>query len=141
MIENYFYAISKDNLKILVEPEVSTTHLFDIEINSSNLDLWFKMLLKPDSGNKEDEHKSALRRAKVYWELTKTASTKIEKQDCDLGNCSLYIKIGEGLPNRVALVRRSGMLVTDKQTSLLRFPNHKDFAAMCVFEDPTGNEF
>ena len=33
------------------------------------------------------------------------------------------------------------MLVTDKQTSLLRFPNHKDFAAMCVFEDPTGNEF
>lgn len=143
VIENYFYAISKDNLKIFVdvEPEASTTHLPDIEISSANLDLWFKELLRLDSGNKEDEHKGALGHAKIYCELTKTACTKIDKQDSDLGHCSLYINIGEGLPNRVALVRRSGMLVTDKQTSLLRFPNHKDFAAMCVFEDPTGNEF
>ena len=141
VIENYFYAISKDNLEILVEPEIGTTQLSGIEISSSNLNLWFNRLLKPEFGNKENEQKGALGRAKIYCELTKGASIKIDKQDSDLGHCSLYIKIGEGLPNRVALVRRSGMLVTDKQTSLLRFPNHKDFAAMCVFEDPTGNEF
>ena len=141
VIENYFYAISRGNLKVIVEPENGITPFSEIEINSGNLNLWFKRLLEFDSGNNENEKKSALLRAKVYWELTKAASTQIDKQDGDLGHCRLYINIGEGLPSRVALVRRSGMLVTDKQTSLLRFPNHKDFAAMCVFEDPTGNEF
>ena len=142
VIENYFYAISKDNLKVIIEPENTANPFSEIEIGSSNLNLWFKMLLESGSGNKKNENKGPLRRANVYWELTKTVNTqKIEKQDSDLGHCSLYINIGEGLPSRVALVRRSGMLVTDRQTSLQQFPNHKDFAAMCVFEDPTGNEF
>ena len=37
-------------------------------------------------------------------------------------------------------MRRSGMLVTTQQRDLLRFPGYRDFAALCVFEDPQGNE-
>lgn len=32
------------------------------------------------------------------------------------------------------------MLVTTRQNGLLRFPGFRDFAALCVFEDPEGNE-
>lgn len=32
------------------------------------------------------------------------------------------------------------MLVTSQQKHLIRFPGFRDFAALCVFEDPIGNE-
>ena len=32
------------------------------------------------------------------------------------------------------------MLVTTQQRNLIRFPGFRDFAALCVFEDPVGNE-
>lgn len=139
VIGNYFYAISKRKLKVIMEPEENNDPLF--EIKSNNLNLWFKKLLEDHSGIKDDDDKDALRCAKAYWELIEGTTTPIEKQDIDLGHCSLYINTNEGLPKRVALVRRTGMLITDKQTKLQQFPNHKDFAAMCVFEDPSGNEF
>ncbi len=44
------------------------------------------------------------------------------------------------MPSKVALVRRSGMLVTADQRGLKQFRGLNDFAALCVFEDPEGNE-
>ena len=37
-------------------------------------------------------------------------------------------------------MRGTGMLVTAQQRGLIRFPGFRDFAALCVFEDPQGNE-
>lgn len=139
VIENYFYAIDKGNLKVLIEPESDAADVDEIDSNS--LAGWFEAL-EDQSQAPEEEDGTALKRAKAYWELVDGGVEPIEKQDQDLGHCKLFIRVGDGLPSRVALIRRTGMLVTDQQTNpnLLRFPQHQGFAAMCVFEDPSGNE-
>lgn len=139
VIENYFYAIAKESLKVLVDPGTNLMNLPDVQIDDTNLSQWFE-ILEDGIASDDDEDGSALRRAKAYSELINGSIVPIEKQDSELGHCKLYVRVGEGLPSRVALVRRTGMLVTDQQTNLLRFPLHQDFAAMCVFEDPSGNE-
>lgn len=135
IIENYFYAIDKGNLKVIIEPDSDATTL--LEIDSSTLGNWFGML---ETADDEEEEGTALKHAKAYWELADGTIPPIEKQDHELGHCNLFIRVGEGLHNRVALVRRTGMLVTDQQAKLQKFPLHQGFAAMCVFEDQSGNE-
>ena len=139
VIENYFYAIAQGSLKVLVDPGVHATNLPDVQIDNTNLSQWFETL-EDSIASDDDEDGSALRRAKAYCELVNGSIVPTEKQDNELGHCKLYVRVGEGLPSRVALVRRTGMLVTDQQTNLLRFPLHREFAAMCIFEDPSGNE-
>lgn len=139
IIENYFYAIYKGTLKIILEPDGSADE--EIDIDSKTLPRWFDSLLgNPPDQEQEEEDGSALRRAKSYYELVDGEVSPVERQDPDLGHCKLFVKLGEGLPSRAALVRRTGMLVTDQQKGLRRFPLHQDFAAMCVFEDTAGNE-
>ena len=135
IIENYFYAIDENILKVMLEPDDANE---EIEINNKTLPDWFNNLLEGAS-DQEEEDGSALIRAKAYYESSREVDP-VEKQDQDLGHCKLFIKLGDKLPSRVALVRRTGMLVTDQQTNLMRFPSHQGFAAMCVFEDSAGNE-
>ena len=78
-------------------------------------------------------------KARVFWTLSQDAPVA-EKQDSDLGHCRLWLRTAEGLPSKVAFVRRTGMLVTTQQPGLIRFPGFREFAALCVFEDPAGNE-
>lgn len=136
VIENYFYAIAQGTLKVILEPEERGDGQEEIEIDDGTLARWFDRL--EDAPDQEEEDGNALARAKAYYESI--SETPVEKQDPDFGHCKLFIKLGTGLPSRVALVRRTGMLVTDQQTNLIRFPAHEDFAALCVFEDPAGNE-
>ena len=140
IIENYFYAIDKENLKVMVEPDQSAAGTEEFEITNDTLAHWFDALESPSGEDSMDEDGSALQRARAYWEATDGSIEPIERQDTDLGHCQLWIRVGDGLPSRVALVRRTGMLVTDQQNGLMRFPLHQGFAAVCVFEDPTGNE-
>ena len=140
VIENYFYAIDKENLKVMVEPDQDAAKAEEFEITSDTLAHWFNALESNLGDNSMDEDGSALQRARSYWEVTDGSVEPIERQDTDLGHCKLWIRVGDGLPSRVALVRRTGMLVTDQQNGLMRFPLHQGFAAVCVFEDPAGNE-
>lgn len=139
VIENYFYAIANGSLRVLVDPGLRPADLPDVQIDNTNLPLWFHTL-EDSIASDDDEDGSALKRAKAYCELVDGSIVPAEKQDVELGHCKLYVRVGEGLPSRVALVRRTGMLVTDQQTNLLRFPLHQEFAAICIFEDPSGNE-
>lgn len=139
VIENYFFAIDRGTLKVLVEPNQNDDDSAEFEITDATLHRWFNLLESSSNGG-ADEDGSALQRARAYWELTDDNIKPVEKQDTDLGHCKLWIRVGEGLPSRVALVRRTGMLVTDQQNKLMRFPLHQSFAALCVFEDPSGNE-
>ena len=139
VVENFFYAIHNGNLVVIVEPDSDSDLL---EINRGSLGDWFERLLEEgaDPENADDENGGTLRQAQVFWRIVDEADPTAEKQDPDLGHCRLWIRAGEGLPSKVALVRRTGMLVTTDQRGLIRFPGFKDFAAVCVFEDPTGNE-
>lgn len=140
VIENYFHAIASGSLVVTVEPDQNTTDTEDFEINDMTLANWFRKLESLSGEESMDEDGSALQRARAYWELTDNTITVSEKQDDVLGHCRLWIRVGDGLPSRVALVRRTGMLVTDQQSGLMRFPSHQPFVAMCVFEDSSGNE-
>ena len=137
VIENYFYAIDKGNLKVMLEPDSNGST--ELEIDSATLAGWFEML-EDYSTSGEEEDVTALKRARAYWELVDGGVEPLEKQDHDLGHCKLFIRVGEGLHRGVALIRRTGMLVTDRQDGLIRFSMHQEFAAMCIFEDPSGNE-
>ena len=140
VIENFFYAIDRGQLTVLVEPGDSDDDLF--EIDDATLGNCFAKLLEQsqDADDEQAEGGNSLRQARAFWEISAGDMPAIEKQDQDLGHCRLWIRVEEGLPSRVAFVRRTGMLVTTQQRNLIRFPAFRDFAAVCVFEDPQGNE-
>ena len=112
------------------------------EIDDANLGDRFAKLLEQsqEADDEQAEGGNSLRQARAFWEISDADIPAIEKQDQDLGHCRLWIRVEEGLPSRVAFVRRTGMLVTTQQRNLIRFPAFRDFAAVCVFEDPQGNE-
>ena len=136
VIENFFYAIGTDRLTVIVEPELSEL----MEIDGGSLESWFEYLA--DNADPDDPGNTAdhpLREAEIFWRLSRDEPAA-EKQDSELGHCRLWIHTAEGFPSKVAFVRRTGMLVTTQQSGLIRFPGFRDFAALCVFEDPAGNE-
>ena len=132
-IGNFFYAIGNDQLTVTVKPEESSEL---IEVNSASLDKWFQDLT--ETADPDDPEDGALQEAQTFWDISKSRS--VEKQDADLGHCRLWIRVAEGLSSKVALIRHTGMLVTTQQERLKRFDGFRDFAALCVFEDPKGNE-
>ena len=140
VVENFFYAIDRGQLTVLVEPGRDDDDLFAID--DANLGRWFEALLEgnPETEDEQVEGGNTLRQSRSFWEISDAASPAIEKQDQDFGHCKLWVRVEEGLPSKVAFVRRTGMLVTTQQRHLMRFPGFKDFAALCVFEDPAGNE-
>ena len=137
VVENFFYAIDNGNLTVNIEPD-EDDDLF--EIDRSTLGSWFDKLLDEgvDAEDIGDEDGSGLKQARAFWEVSKGEPTTAT-EDQDLGHCQLWIHVDEGLPSKVAFVRRE-MLVTAKQRGLERFPGYRDFAALCVFEAPKGNE-
>ena len=136
-IENFFYAIGTGQLTVIVEPDESSELM---EVDRGSLENWFQHLTE-DTGP-DDPEKTAddpLREAQIFWKLSRDEPAA-EKQDSELGHCRLWIHTAEGLPSKVAFVRRTGMLVTTQQPGLIRFHGYREFAALCVFEDPAGNE-
>ena len=105
-----------------------------ITIDADSLESWFDYVTEGVQGDKQE-----LELARALCDLSKEVPT-VEKQDQDLGHCKLWIRVEPGLPKRVAIVRRSGMLVTARQSRLIRFDGYRDFVALVVFEDPAGNE-
>ena len=136
-IRNFFYAITTGRLSVIVEPDESSDLM---EIDRGSLESWFQHLTEDaDSDDPENTSDDPLREAQNFWELSRDEPVA-EKQDSELGHCRLWIHTDEGLPSKVAFVRRTGMLVTTQQPGLIRFHGYREFAALCVFEDPAGNE-
>lgn len=140
VISNYFYAIANGLLDVIVEPDDTLERLNLDEINARSLARWFAYLEQDHGGDDASEGRERLAGAKALWELSCSGLKPVEKQDHDLGHCQLWIKVADGLPGRVGLVRNTGMLITSQQRNLMRFPGFRDFAALCVFEDSGGNE-
>ena len=141
VIGNFFFAIARGQLTVTVEPvEDESVEFPEFEIDCHSIEKWFQYLTETAAfDDSEDAVENTLQEARTFWDLSK-GETTAEKQDVDLGHCRLWIRTAEGLSSKVAFVRRTGMLVTTQQRRLIRFPGFRDFAALCVFEDPAGNE-
>ena len=139
VIGNFFHAIHNGALTVTVEPDTESDLL---DIDHASLEAWFSDLLENQVGpdDTEDENWGALSQAQTFWQIIREDTPSSETQDPDLGHCRLWVRVGESLPSKVGLVRRTGMLVTTEQSRLIRFRGFRDFAAVCVFEDPVGNE-
>lgn len=139
VVESYFCAIAEGSLEVLVEPEAGQSVFKHWEINRRTLSGIFADLLREEQGGEDDGE--LLREAYAFYRtLEEQGSVVREREDADLGYCRLWIRVEEGLPGKVGLIRKSGMLITAKQNKLLRFPNLQDFAAVLRFESEQGNE-
>ena len=137
VIANYFHALRTGNLTVMLEPDDDDdTSLF--EITADSLSDWFAKLgvgLEASDTVEREEIQLARRLSGLLDD-----DPTFETQDADLGHCRLWVRVSDGLPSKVAFVRRTGMLITTRQAKLLRFPGYREFVALCVFEDPDGNE-
>ena len=141
VIESFFYAVDRGKLTVIIDPDSELTKSNLLEIDKNSLGSWFDFLEKGDAGAGDGgvEFDRSLKQARAFWQ-TSVGEPQAEKQDQDLGHCRLWIRVAEGLPSKVGFVRQTGMLVTTQQPGLIRFSGFQDFAALCVFDDPKGNE-
>ena len=145
VIENFFSAIADGHLEVTLETNGAMDDLELIGIDRSNLATWFDLLANADEevGGEDD----ALEEARAFWSTMQSDEAALrEHHDPDLGHCVLYIQVADGLPGKVALIRKTGMLITSDQrgakgrAGLQKFPGMQDFAAVCRFDSEEGNE-
>ncbi|MCY3567322.1 MAG: hypothetical protein OXH38_01745 [Chloroflexi bacterium] len=135
VLENFFYAIHQNDLEVLLEPGGDNDVL-----NSGTLSRQFDLLVDPDEDLEDGD---AIDRARLYWELVRSGPPTVETLVADLGSIKIWIATEEDLPdrtlpNRVALIRGTGMVVTDQQEGH-RFRGLRDYVAVCVIEDEEAN--
>ena len=136
VLENFFYAIHQNDLEVLWEPGGD-----DDVLHSGTLPRQFDLLA---STNVEAESDDAIDRARLYWELINSGPPTEEFDVADLGTIKLWIATEDQipdrrLPNRVALIRGAGMLVTDQQDGY-GFRGLRDYVAVCVIEGKEANK-
>ena len=121
ILANFFHAIATGKLVAIVEPEDNRNNF---EIDQLSMNEWFDRLLSGTTGADapEDEDATALRHARDYWNISVTETAK-DWQDPYLGHCRLWIRVQEGLPKKVALVRGTGMLITSGQKESSAIPD------------------
>lgn len=136
IVENFFVAIQDDALRVIIEPTDYMSQENLIEITAETLPRWFEFLMEQSTNN------GILEKAYRYWKLYSEEPddlTRVYEENIEgLGRCLLWVRTGIGLHSRVALVRRTGMLITDDQKGLQRFPGLKDFVALCLLSDVEG---
>ena len=130
VIKNFFCAIERGSLKVVLEPDESMSESDLIEINSESLDQWIEKL--------ENECEEEMKDTRLYLNLIRNPSSAIDHVDDDLGLCRIWVETGEKYPRRVALIRSMGMLITTDQNNT-RVRGVQDFVALCIFEDTEGN--
>lgn len=133
VLRNYFYAIDRGRLEILIEPDDSQ----DASPTSLDRDSLKKVFDYFMTGTAPD---TGLSDAHRYWSVQSGAPPTFDEELSGLGSVKLWIEVGEDLPRKVALIRGTGMLITDRQPGLMRFRDLRDFAAVCVFESDEANE-
>ena len=137
VVESYFCAIAEGRLEVLVEPESGDSMFDHWQIDNNTLADTFDGLLRANF----DDDGDALEEAYAFYRALESGESIVkELEDKDLGHCRLWILVEEGLPRKVGLIRKTGMLITSKQDKLLQFRNLQDFAAVLRFEAEKGNE-
>lgn len=133
VLRNYFYAIDRGRLEILIEPDDSEDPS-PTSLDRDSLRSVFDYFLADTAPDTDliDAHR--------YWLIPRGAAHVFEKELDGLGSVKLWVEVGEDLPRKVALIRGTGMLITDRQRGLMRFRDLRDFAAVCVFESDEANE-
>lgn len=143
VVESFFYGIQQGDLEILLEPDESGGDEALWNIRKAALPALFGQLTNEPEGEDDDD---AIDRAQLYWRLVSGGppTAVMDPPDKDLGRVKLWIGTeddfpNENLPSRVALIRGTGMIVTDLQAKH-RFRRLREYAAVCVIDDDHANK-
>ena len=102
VIENFFYAIHRQNLTVEIVPKDGAT----VMIDHQTIDYLFERLAPIN--------RNAVHYYKAIRDLPKD-DLEVTRRFKDLGPLRAYIAFGEGSPRRIAHVNRNGMLITDSR--------------------------
>ena len=129
VIGNFFYAIDCGNLEVLIDSDDP------VLITSESLP---ELLARQDL----QELHGAVKSANCYYCAIKEGVQR-DKTLPTLRHSILWTKVGENLPQSdvqsVAIVRNTGMLITDQMQGLRRWVGYDDFAAVCICDSDEGN--
>ena len=137
VVTNFFGAIQDGHLSVLIEPSEEMIERNLLGIERGTIENWFDYL-QPSTGA-HDEHSRETSEARLYCDLLRSEPTK-DCQDQVLGHCELWIRVDDGPPSKVGLMRKTGMLITDRQRGLHVPRGLQDFVAICRFRGDDGNE-
>ena len=121
---NFFCAIHDRKLEVHVGGRVIRAKTLDGIFSDQSL--W---------GNLSE---TAMEFAPKYYQAMRTGNFW-ETQHKILGHVKLRVLVDEGLPKRTAIVRDTGMIITDKQPQF-RFRGFNDYVALCVCEGKDANK-
>ena len=127
VVANFFRAIYDGKLEVLIQNEREDIEVIDRE----NLGACF------DKIKQFDVNKEKVENSRHYYNAMQGQSKDAELNT--LGHCRIWLQVEERLPKRVALVRKTGMLITDEQIGFKRWPGCADFAAVVVCDSDEGN--
>ena len=146
IVEFFFHAIECQDLEVILEPDPEAHDKDDDWVISKATlpSLFEKLAPRPEGESEIDEQ---IERSRLYWELmtSRDPIAVMDKEQSGLKNVKLWIATEEDfperqLPNTVALIRGTGMLITDEQKRNWKgFRNLRDYVAVCLIEDEESN--
>ena len=128
VVANFFCAINDNKLDILLRDENKNIEM----IKQKNLDKCFKEIEQLQSLSEKTKNPY------YYYQVMKSDKC-MNKELNHFGHCKIWVQVNEGLPKRFALLRKTGMLITDEQDGLKRWSGYADFAAVFVCDSDKGN--
>jgi len=129
VISNYFCAIDQGKLKVVIRDQDDKTGT----IKKDTLQACF------ETANEWDIDSESIKNSFCYYQAMKSPPTR-DKQFSSLGHCKIWVLMQEGAPKKVALLRKTGMLITDSQKGLMRWGGHADFVGVFMCDNEKGNE-
>lgn len=142
IIINFYFAILSKNLEVEVVGENGATRTINNQTILETLDAFANPDAPRDPVSIAREHFMSIADPA---DPTRFGPPTTTGQLAELGHCKIWIRDGDGLPNRVEVVRNPGMTICDgvekKFPGLIRLPRHwSGFAAVVVCESEIGND-
>lgn len=130
VVSNFFFAIDKGDLEVCLDSDEDGEDL--IVIDSKTLPQWL--------GSPELQTSyPAVKDAHCYYLALKKGIQRDQTITPGFKHCVLWTKVGEGFPQGVAIVRNTGMVITDHMQHLRQWRGFEDFAAVCLCDNTEGN--
>ena len=125
VVSNFFCAIDQGKLEVLIQDENDDI----VMIDSTQLDKCFQEI---EDSKKENN-------SRHYYQAMQSPNESRDAELPLLGHCKIWVLMGEGLPKKVALLRKTGMLITDDQPGLKQWIGRVDFASVFMCDSDKGN--
>ena len=128
VVSNFFAAIDDKKLSVSVGKSLS--------INAQSLRSDFDALL--DEYSEDDDFYADVKLGSQLYDTLKNGKER-DIQLSKLGHCKVRIHAAEGLPQRVGLIRNTGMMITSDQKHLRSLRGIGDYIAVCTCVNKRGN--